>query len=75
MATKPPGAGVSELVAFALIDGLLRRLVAQQTIMAADAANMIEGIISDVRALNLSTGERAIPVLEEMLREYRKQAR
>jgi hypothetical protein len=69
---KPPGAGVSELVAFSLIDGLIRGLVARNVISSSDAADLISGVVEDVRLLKLAAGRQAIPVLEEMLDEYRK---
>ncbi len=36
---------------------------------------MLDRVIANVRGMHLSVGDKAIPVLEEMLREYRKQAR
>lgn len=75
MATKPPATEPAALIAFAIIDALLRKLVAQQSIMAGEAADMLSGIVADLRASGRPAAKRVVPILEEMLKEYRKQAR
>jgi hypothetical protein len=71
MAITPPGAGASELVAFAIVDELIRTLVDLQILTPADTAAMIDRITTNVAKTNSATGDAAIPVLHEMFREYR----
>ena len=73
--TQPPGTETAALVAFSVVDGLLRRLVRQQTITPSEAADMIDGLIADLGNSTLHAAKGAVPVLTEMLQEYRKQAR
>ncbi len=75
MNTQPPGTHPSALIAFSLVDALMRRLVRQQTIVPEDAIGMIEGIVADLRASNRSVIGEVVHVLEKMLQEYRKQTR
>ena len=72
---QSPGTETAALVAFSLLDALMRRLVRQQTIMPEDAVDMLQATLRDLKGSTLAAAKPAIPVLEEMLQEYRKQTR
>lgn len=67
MPTKPPGATVSEFIAFAVIDELIR-----STMTKEQAAALLSRALTNVRGVNVHVRDQAIPVMEEMLREYAK---
>jgi len=75
MAVRSPGTETAAVVAFSIVDALLRQLVAQQTILPEEAVDMLSGIITDLQSSTYAAAKPAIPVLEEMLQEYRKQTR
>jgi polyhydroxyalkanoate synthesis regulator phasin len=72
MANKPPGTNVSDFVAFAILDELIRTFVDHGDLTHHEAAAMLERVIANVRAHNASAAGAAIAALEEMLREYRR---
>ena len=67
MVTKPPGSGVSEFVAFALLDELIRTLLGKD-----DAAALIGRTITSLEGMTPGLRDKALIVLKEMLHEYRK---
>lgn len=73
MITKPPGAGVSEFVAFAILDELIRTLVDSGQLTRNEAADMIGRVLTRVSGTNVGPAKQAVRVLKEMLDEYRKQ--
>jgi polyhydroxyalkanoate synthesis regulator phasin len=75
MPIEPPGTEPAALIAFSLVESLLRRLVEQETLAPEEAADMLADIIAEIKLANLSGAEAAIPVLEEMLQEYRRRVR
>ena len=75
MGTKPPAPGPSGLLAFALLDELIRTLVDKGNVSPNEAAAMLERTIANIRSLNLAIGPEAVSVLNKMLHEYRKQTR
>lgn len=72
MVTNPPDAGVRDVVAFALIDELIRTLVDTGILAPAEAAAMIDRVTSSLASTtDLETRDTAFPILHEMFREYR----
>ena len=72
---KPPETEPAAFIAFAVVDGLLRKLVSRHTITAIDAQELIANIISDLKVSPRSAAQEIVPVLEKMIEEYRKQHR
>lgn len=75
MPADPPETQPAALVAFSIVDALMRQLVRQQTIMPEDAVEMLTGIVSDLRSSSRSGTAEVITLLEKMLKEYRDQTR
>ena len=73
MVAHPPGAGVSEFIAFAILDELIRTLVDAGRLTRSDAAGIIERVLDRVRGSTIGPVDKAVRVLKEMLDEYRKQ--
>lgn len=67
MVTKPPGAGVSEFVAYVLVDELIRTLLPNP----AERRALVERVIANVSGMNVRHREAAVRVLKEMLDGYR----
>jgi polyhydroxyalkanoate synthesis regulator phasin len=72
MTTTSAGAGVSDFVAFAVLDELIRTFVDHGDLTGHEAASMLDRVIANVRAMKVDAGDKAIPVLERMRDEYRQ---
>ena len=72
MPRKPPTVVVSDQIAFAVVDELIRTFVDHGDLTHAEAAAMLDRVINNVRALKFGAIDKAIPILEEMRREYRR---
>ena len=70
MPNMPPETGPSAFIAFAVVNELLRTLVAKGTLEPADAAALLERAVDSVRGPIRHAADEAITVMQEMRSEY-----
>ncbi len=71
---RPPGLNEASYTTFAIMDELIRTLVEKDLFSPADAIGVLSRTLENLDR-GRATTVHAIPVIEEMIREYSKQTR
>ncbi len=72
MPTDPPGTEDSAFLTFAIIDELLRTLASKMFLTREETADMLGRVEMSVRSLKRPQAKRCLPIIQNMLDEYRE---
>ncbi len=72
MPTDPPGTEDSAFLTFAILDELIRTSASKMFLTSEEVADMLGRVEVSVRSLKRPQAERCLPIIHNMLDEYRE---